>query len=80
MKRGQRFKTQDGRIAFFITREDRLTMPLIFRVGDEIWTRQANGKHCDSCDGIVFPAIILKTKKQKMKEFRAQSKPSAHWK
>lgn len=57
MRKGTRYKTQDGRFAVFIARDDKLERPLIFRVGSAIWTRQLNGKHCDKCDGAVYPAI-----------------------
>ena len=56
---GSVFKTQNGTDAVFIARDDELERPLVFRVGDQIWTRRLDGKHCSTCDGRVFPAILL---------------------
>jgi hypothetical protein len=59
MKRGQKFPTQDGREAIYIARDKNLKRPLIFRVGNEVWTRQLDGRHCCNCDGFVYPAIFI---------------------
>ncbi|MBE2191348.1 MAG: hypothetical protein IAE63_04135 [Alphaproteobacteria bacterium] len=59
--KGQHFITQDGREAIFIARDDGLERPYIFRVGNRIWTRLKNGRHCETCNGQVYPAIVAKS-------------------
>lgn len=63
MKIGSRYKTQDGRWAHLIAIDAKLKRPLVFRVGDEVWTRQINGRHCDKCDGRAYPSIPALTKR-----------------
>lgn len=55
------------KIAYFISYEPKLERPLVFRVGDAIWTRQKNGRHCDKCDGLVYPEIYLLISPKKIK-------------
>lgn len=55
---GDIYITQDGRDAHFIARDDLLERPYMFRVGNAVWTRQRDGRHCETCNGHVYPAII----------------------
>ncbi len=59
LRKGDKFKMQDGSIAHYIGKDKRLKNPLIFEVGGHIITRQLNGKHCETCGGAVFPAVLL---------------------
>lgn len=63
-KKGQKFITQDGREAVFLCRSKKLERPFVFRVGDQIWTRNKNGRHCEKCDGRVYAAIVKKKEKK----------------
>jgi len=57
---GDIFRTQDGQEAVFIAYDAKLKRPFIFRVNDTIWTRNQDGRHCNKCNGLVYPAIIGK--------------------
>jgi hypothetical protein len=59
-KKGEKYITQDSREAVFIGRDKRLERPFIFIVDDQIWTRNKDGKHCETCNGSVYPAIVRK--------------------
>lgn len=70
---GSVWKSQNGKDAIFIARDDELERPLVFRVGNQIWTRQLDGKHCSKCDGSVYPAILLDSCKEPEPEAPVQS-------
>lgn len=57
-KKGNIYLTQDGREAVYIGHDKKLQRPYMFRVGDAIWTRRKDGKHCDTCNGSVYPFIV----------------------
>lgn len=59
-KAGLPLKTQDGRKAKFIYHCSKAKKEhrLIVMVGGEVWRRQVNGKHCDTCNGSVYPSIM----------------------
>ena len=59
-KAGLPLKTQDGRKAYFVCHHKTADKEhrLIVMVDRKIWRRQVNGKHCDTCNGNVYPAIL----------------------
>jgi len=59
-KKGEKYIMQDGNEAVFLGRDNKLERPYIFRVGDYVITRMKNGRHCDKCNGSVYPEIVRK--------------------
>lgn len=62
-RKGQAFIAQNGRIAIYLGRDENLKRPHFFRVGDQLWSRQQDGRHCEKCDGTVYPAIVKRAPK-----------------
>lgn len=58
-KAGKKLVTQDGRPAKFVAYVPRAkeNHRFLVLVGDVVWRRQVNGRHCNKCTGSVFPAI-----------------------
>lgn len=63
-KAGKPLVTQDGQRAKFIAHVPRAKREhrLIVLVNGEIWRRQSDGRHCATCTGSVYPAILKGSK------------------
>lgn len=59
-RRFESYETADGRDAVFLAYDAKLKRPAVFRVGDQVWTRMKDGRHCEKCDGHVYPSIVRK--------------------
>ena len=59
-RKGQIFLTQNGKKAVYLGKDSKLKRPYMFRVGEELWSRQKDGRHCSTCCGTVYPAIVAR--------------------
>lgn len=57
---GKPLKTSEGERAVFIAYVPKAKKRhrLIVRVGEDIWLRQTDGRHCETCNGNYYQDIV----------------------